>query len=72
MSEITFDQVLTLVRQLAPEQQRQLLVQLAHEIPPLTLAEQLANARSQIVASGIPLLDRAGLEAEIAERRGEQ
>ncbi|NTU83548.1 MAG: hypothetical protein HGA45_29960, partial [Chloroflexales bacterium] len=59
-------------RRLAPEQQRLLLSRLASEVQRPTLAEQLANARSQIIASGIPLLDRAGIEAEIAERRGER
>jgi hypothetical protein len=70
MSEITIDQVITMARRLAPEQQRLLLSRLAREISPPSLAEQLANARSQIIASGIALLDRAGIEAEIAERRG--
>lgn len=64
--------MLTLARRLDLDQQRLLLAQLAHEVPPRSLAEQLAHARSQIVASGLPLLDRAGLEAEIAERRGER
>lgn len=74
MSEITIDYVLTLARRLPIDQRRQLLVRLSTELPPQppTLADQLASARSQIVASGTPLLDWKALEAEIAERRGER
>ena len=36
------------------------------------LGRQLWAARLEILASGAPLLDRAALEAEIADRRGRQ
>ena len=73
MSEITVDQVLTLARRLPPEQRALLITRLSSELPPPTaLATTLAAARSQIVASGAPLLDWAGITAELAERRGER
>ena len=73
MSEVTIDQVLTLARRLPPEQWSLLITRLSSERPQQTpLAAKLAAARSQIVASGAPLLDWAGIEAEVAERRGER
>ncbi len=73
MSEITIDQILTLARRLPPEQWSLLITRLSREQPPQTpLAAKLATARSQIVASGALLLDWAGIEAEVAERRGER
>jgi len=65
--------VLTLARQLPPEQRALLITRLSSEQPQQTpLAAKLAAARSQIVASGATLLDWAGIEAEVAERRGER
>lgn len=70
------------VDDLSPEMQEQLAEQIESFVrsaaqpasggaPFVSLGERLAALRAQIVDSGEPLLSWDGVEAEVAERRGE-
>jgi hypothetical protein len=77
---ITLDQVQPLVDQLTPGEKARLIEHLTAQLtkeailpepPESQLGRQLRSLRAAIVASGVPLLDRHQLAAEVTERRGE-
>lgn len=73
---VTVEELYQQAQQLSAEERRRLALLLIE--PPAsgssepTLGERLRTIRARIVASGAPLLDEAGLAAEVAERRGER
>jgi hypothetical protein len=81
MTSLTLDQLKHLADLLSPADKAQLIDHLAArlaketagaEAPESPLGRRLRSIRAEIVASGAPLLDRTGLAAEVAERRGER
>lgn len=73
---VTVEELYQQAQQLSAEERRH-LASLIVELPASasrepSLGERLRTIRAHIVASGAPLLDEAGLAAEVAERRGER